>query len=237
MYEYNDTDLGRILIKPNQRAKRVIARKKADHIMLTVPSFYSKKNILNALEKLKPQLLAIETKPVRIIDENFSFSTFSFNVKIERYSIQDVIRMSLKEGRLSVFIPQQADIFNENVQRIIKEEIRQALRFEAKRILPRKTADFAAKHKLKFSEVKINKSQSRWGSCSRMKSINFSYYLLLLPEKLIDYVVLHELAHTVEMNHGERFWKLLDSLCGEDSKALSSQARKFHSPEYDLLKE
>ena len=88
MYEYNDTDLGRILIKPNQRAKRVIARKKADHIMLTVPFFYDKKNILNALEKLKPQLLAIETKPSEVVDEDSAFSALTFNVKIRRYSFR-----------------------------------------------------------------------------------------------------------------------------------------------------
>lgn len=237
MYEYNDTDLGRIFIKPNQRAKRVIARKKADHILLTVPFFYGKKDILKALEKLKPQLLAIETKPSEVIDEDFAFSALTFNVKIRRFSIQDTVRMMLKNGELSIFVPQQADISDDKIQQIIKSSIRQALRFEAKRILSQKTAVYAKKHNLQFSSVKINKSQTRWGSCSRLKSINFSYYLLLLPEKLIDYVVLHELAHTVEMNHSAKFWNLLDTLCGEDSKALSAQTRKFSSREYDLVKE
>ncbi|MDR1743635.1 MAG: M48 family metallopeptidase [Dysgonamonadaceae bacterium] len=236
MYEHFDPEIGRILIKINQRAKSVIARRKADCVALTVPSFFTKKDILRAIEQLKPRLLSVEPKPVALIDENTTFETFSFRVVVQRYALSDTIRMSLKNGMLSIFVPQQIDITRPNVQDAIKELIRQGLRFEAKRILPQKTALFASKNKLQFSEVKINKSLSRWGSCSRKKSLNFSLYLLLLPEKLIDYVVLHELTHTVEMNHSDRFWSLLDTFCGEDSKALSRLARNFRSEGYDLLK-
>ena len=66
--------------------------------------------------------------------------------------------------------------------------------------------------------MKINSSKGRWGSCSARKAINLSYYLVLLPKHLIDYVLLHELCHTREMNHGERFWALLNSVT--DGKAL-----------------
>ena len=237
MNEFTDPELGLVLIKPNQRAKNVIARRKQNSITLTVPSFYKKADILRAFEQLKPKLLSIAPKPVLLIDENTILETFSFKVSIQRYSLPDFLRMSLKNKELIVFVPQQTDLSAPNIQNAIKELIRQGLRFEAKRILSEKAADFASKNKLIFKDVKINKSQSRWGSCSSKKSINFSLYLLLLPEKLIDYVVLHELAHTVEMNHGERFWKLLDTLCGEDSKTLAHLARSFKSEEYDLLKE
>ena len=65
-----------------------------------------------------------------------------------------------------------------------------------------------------FTGVSINSAQSRWGSCSYLKHINLSFYLLLLPQHLIEYVLLHELCHTVEMNHGPRFYALLNSVCG-----------------------
>jgi len=114
--------------------------------------------------------------------------------------------------------------------------VRSVLRHEAKHVLPQKVAFWAKEFNLQFSQVKINKSTTRWGSCSLQKNVNLSLYLMLLPERLIDYVVLHELAHTVEMNHGEKFWELLSKLCGEDARAVSRSVRKFNSPAYNLIK-
>ena len=62
-----------------------------------------------------------------------------------------------------------------------------------------------------YNSLKIDTAKSRWGCCSSRKDIKLSYYLLLLPERLIDYVIVHELCHTREMNHGPRFKALLHS--------------------------
>ncbi len=75
--------------------------------------------------------------------------------------------------------------------------------------------------------MKINKSRTRWGSCSSKKVINLSYYCLFLPEHLIDFVILHELSHTIKMNHGEGFWKLLDSVSGGKAKELTQELKSF----------
>ena len=82
-------------------------------------------------------------------------------------------------------------------------------------------------YKLPYKSVKINSSRGRWGSCSARKAINLSYFLVLLPKHLIDYVLLHELSHTREMNHGDRFWTLLNSMTGGKAFELREELKKY----------
>jgi predicted metal-dependent hydrolase len=62
------------------------------------------------------------------------------------------------------------------------------------------------------TRVSVRDTRSRWGSCSARASLSFSWRLIFAPEPVLDYVVAHEVAHLVEMNHGARFWRLVDSL-------------------------
>ena len=61
-------------------------------------------------------------------------------------------------------------------------------------------------------------TRSRWGSCSARASLSFSWRLIFAPEPVLDYVVAHEVAHLVEMNHGPRFWRLVASLVPDVDK-------------------
>jgi hypothetical protein len=58
----------------------------------------------------------------------------------------------------------------------------------------------------------VRDTKSRWGSCSGTGNLSFSWRLILAPEPVIDYVVAHEVAHLAEMNHGPRFWRLVERL-------------------------
>ncbi len=61
----------------------------------------------------------------------------------------------------------------------------------------------------KYNQVSVKNQRSRWGSCSRLGNLNFNYRLWELPTELADYVVVHELCHLQEMNHGPSFWNLV----------------------------
>ena len=62
------------------------------------------------------------------------------------------------------------------------------------------------------ARVTLRDTRSRWGSCSARGNLSFSWRLIFAPEPVLDYVVAHEVAHLVEMNHGPRFWRLVESL-------------------------
>ena len=85
----------------------------------------------------------------------------------------------------------------------------EALRKEAKKILPVRLEELAKKHGFKYGKVAIRNAKTRWGSCSYRNNINLNLHLARLDDDLIDYVILHELCHTIEKNHSARFWALL----------------------------
>ena len=77
----------------------------------------------------------------------------------------------------------------------------------------------AARIDRKVARVAVRDTKSRWGSCSGRGNLAFSWRLIFAPEWVIDYVVAHEVAHLVEMNHGERFWRVVDSLSPNSAAA------------------
>ena len=89
------------------------------------------------------------------------------------------------------------------------------LRSEARRRLAALVAAKTAQAALASKRVAVKDTRSRWGSCSPDGSLAFSWRLVMAPEAVIDYVVAHEVAHLVEMNHGPRFWRLVRDLVGD----------------------
>ena len=103
-----------------------------------------------------------------------------------------------------------------------------ALRAEAKAWLIPRLKELADKHGFTYNKVFIKNNVSNWGSCSVKGNINLNMQLMRLPEELRDYVILHELCHLRQLNHGEEFHKLLNSLCGGREKELRRQLRSWH---------
>ena len=102
------------------------------------------------------------------------------------------------------------------------------LRTRAKQYLPAEIQRLAQQYGFHYKQIKIRKSKTRWGSCSSKGIVNLSLYLMLLPTHLIEYVLLHELCHTVVMNHSADFWSLLDRHTQGQSKALRKELRQYH---------
>ena len=224
-----DEELGRLVVRVNQRAKSLVFRTKSDAIYVSVPSGTTMKEIKQAVENLRGKLLASRRRLNRpLIDLNYKIDTEFFKLSLVSGDKEQFLANS-RLGFMQIICPPTADFTDENLQDWLRKVIEESMRRNAKSILPPRLERLSKQCGLSYTSVKINSSQGRWGSCSGRKDIKLSYYLVLLPSHLIDYVLLHELCHTREMNHSERFWALLNQLTEGKALALREELKKYRT--------
>lgn len=122
----------------------------------------------------------------------------TINFHVSRHGQQIIVRL-----------PLQKQINDDDISNEIRSTIIKALRIEARSYLPKRLQFLASKHGYRYGKVRFSHAGSRWGSCSSNGTISLNIALMKLPFELIDYVILHELAHTRQMNHSDAFWKLV----------------------------
>lgn len=93
-----------------------------------------------------------------------------------------------------------------------KEQIKE-LANRAAAVLPQRVEHFARQLGVTYERISIRSQHTRWGSCSTKGNLNFNCLLMLAPPEVLDYVVIHELCHRLEMNHSARFWTLVENCC------------------------
>lgn len=223
-----DKELGEIKLIANKRAKRIIIRYRNNRFELTHPDYLSPQEAINTLEKMRDSLYKLKrnnNSPILYTPDTI-LNTYNFDLNIKESTYSDFY-ISLKDGILNIVCPQNTDYKDIHVQSTIKNYIKSALYHEAKQILPNRISILAKEYNFEYKSVKINRSKGRWGSCSSSKNINLSYYCMLLPRYLVDFIILHELCHTIEMNHGENFWKLLNKVSGNKAKEFTADLKKY----------
>ena len=93
-----------------------------------------------------------------------------------------------------------------------KEQLEKWYRIRAKENIESRVKVFAAKIGESPNKVTIKAQKTRWGSCSSLGNLNFNWRLIMMPQKIIDYVVVHELCHLKEMNHSSAFWNRVEEI-------------------------
>ena len=191
------------------------------------PGGDEKRMIAFIMENKARLVKALQKHPARpLLDESIGYRLrhSAAYLRTERSNFY----MRLEDGVLHIACPNETRFEEEEVQSLLKSMLEKALRHEAKRLLPERITLLARQHGFMLTGVKINNSKTHWGSCTMKKSINLSQSLMLLPWHLVDYVLLHELCHTIEMNHSERFWKLMDKVTNNQAIRLRSELKNYH---------
>ncbi len=231
-----DSDFGNIEFVRNLRSKYIRVRILADGLKVSLPVGASEGEAIKFLDSKRKSILT-KQKKLQIKKENHSLEinfdtniqTLTFVVRVQAVERKDIF-FALKDGILTIEFPERGNLQTETAQKHCWNGINYFLRKEAKRLLPDRTKQLAGKFGFHYADVKIQSSKTRWGSCSRARSINLSMYLMLLPSQLVDYVILHELCHTKEMNHGDKFWAWMDRVTENKSKQLRIDLKKYNMP-------
>ncbi len=222
-----DEDFGRIILRTRRGARNVTMRVKPDGLYLTVPPRSRTDAVLDILRPYRGRLIEqyrqIMPKP---IDLDFRIQAECFRLSLATGPMKH-FTVRCNDEKMIIYCPPHTDFTREKVQKLLRNAILRALKKAAQGYLPPLLHAWAGRFGLTYRKVRITGARSRWGSCSAAGTISLSCYLMLVPAHLMDYVMLHELAHTREMNHGPHFWKLLDDMAGGLALQLRAELRKF----------
>lgn len=203
---------GRIFVTRNPRARRIILRSRQDGIYITIPTFATKGDIEKALDECAPKLL--QKKPqeeLATIDCNYSYENNNFTFNISEHD-RKIFQLKHNGKYFTLLCPKGTDYYTTEMQKWLHKTLAQAITCRAKELLPERLKKLANEKGFTYSRCTVRNVHTRWGSCNTKGNISLNVSLIQLPDELIDYVLLHELCHTIEMNHSERFWTLMDKV-------------------------
>lgn len=199
--------IGTVKFRNSTRAKRVnITVRPFEDVVVSVPEHVSQEQ---AEQAVKDNLGWVQREQARMQEVEQKYTVFEFG---ETYRIRNrevlIKRGEYRSTESAFFVPDTG----EQSQQFIREQIEQLARAEARVFLPKRARELADRHGIPVGKITVRKSTTRWGSCSPEDNLSLSYFLILLPDHLIDYAILHELAHVKIKDHSKEYWRHLESL-------------------------
>jgi predicted metal-dependent hydrolase len=207
-----DEEFGIITLRRSARASHVRIRVAPDgrlraSLPLYAPTFLVKRLVQSSRTQLRAML-------AEQIDDNI----FTHGMQIGKSHTlfvrqSDVKKTSVRRHGQQVIVqlPMETTLQSPDVARAVRDGVIDALRIEARSYLPKRLAYLATNYGFSYEKVRFSHASGRWGSCSSNGTISLNIALMKIPFELIDYVLIHELSHTREMNHSQTFWRLVET--------------------------
>jgi predicted metal-dependent hydrolase len=224
-----DAEFGRIGIKRHANARSVRLRMNEDGtLVVTLPRFASLRHAEELIESSRSQIRTWRTsyvkKPIQLNDGDHIGQSHTIRFIP---SPQSTTTVTTRELTITVKYPETLFHTDPNVQSALRPHLQKALQKEARAYLPRRLKHLATTYGFQYEKVRYGTQKGRWGSCSSRGTISLNVGLMLLDQDLIDYVLIHELCHTKQMNHSRDFWALVAS-CMPDYKARRKILKSQH---------
>ena len=217
-----------LLFVHNPRARRYVLRVRPDgSARLTVPRRGSIVGARQFAERhkawLQRQLHYFSERPARstewTVGTEILFRGIPVKIQADAIGLPGSIRFATESLRVA------------DPSANLRPPVERHLRALATAELPARTLEFASHHRLSVRRVTVRNQKSRWGSCSPRGAISLNWRLIQTPPFVCDYIILHELMHLRQMNHSERFWREVQSVCpgyGAAKRWLTDHPRLLH---------
>lgn len=197
-----------IVTNINSRAKNIIFKfTKPDEIRLTLPRKFSKKRINKLIEEKKDWIQANQHKiHLHFFQPQTHDSVYIFG---QKYTIKNKY---FKNKKIGVYRHDNQIIINvlpEMKKNYHFRRMSNFLKNTAQQYLIPRTHQLSKRMKLNFKKIKLKEQKTRWGSCSSLGNLNLNWRLVHFKTNIIDYVIIHELAHLKEANHSHKFWSIV----------------------------
>ncbi len=212
-------------VRRSTRAKRLNLKVAQDKVRVSVPpnvsyadakAFVESKRdwIVKHVEAWRSQNLKTARKYET--GEYLPFLGQSLPLFVQRTRTKDSgdgvrFRVKVKLSAEGFWLEMPADIPPEAYSSIARDILVKWYRKQAERIFRSRLDHYAGRMGLQYQRLSIREQKTRWGSCSSKKTISLNWRIVLAPEKVMDYLIVHELAHLRQMNHSPAFWSLVET--------------------------
>jgi predicted metal-dependent hydrolase len=195
-------------VKKHRLARHVKLRASRLHgLEITVPYRFNQKELPAILEEHRPwivkQLLKMQTDFTEELPIVIHFAGIEMYWDIKYINTDK--RLQLIESPLQAL----SVVGKVTDKPLVREKLTDWSRKMAKEHLPMMLDDVSREVEISFDDVSIRDQKTQWGSCTASKLINLNYRLIFLPRELVRHIMIHELCHTIHLNHSKRFWALV----------------------------
>jgi predicted metal-dependent hydrolase len=217
--------IGNVTFLKNRRSKNIKISVKPDKSILVSFPVYCTSGEAMAFVQSNKDWIKQQQERMELQKNNIDTDT-TINTKLHKVSflLSDSYDVETRNSGVRIMVK---DFDSEQSQYFIEDILTQIYRFEAKRLLPSRLAELAQKHGFEYQKVTIRNNKRNWGSCSSKNNISLNLQMMKLPDKLIDYILLHELVHTKIKNHSSEFWEKLNEITDNQARELAKQVKKY----------
>jgi predicted metal-dependent hydrolase len=226
-------DIGKVYVTRKASVRNLkIVIKPLKGVQVIIPAFMTMENALRFVEEKIPWIKKSQMKlkklehGITVFDEHTVFKTNNHMLILDKHQ-KPTLKTVISLGEIRVTFPDYADIRDSRIQKVIRKAVHKAWLIEAKVYLPQRLQLLSNINGLHYSGVTIRDNKTRWGSCSGDNRISLNIHLMRLPQHLCDYIILHELCHTVHKHHQKAFWVFLNQLTVGKARELDKELNHY----------